>query len=218
MTEYADRFPMNARVSVDYKTGRVSFGYLGNKKKWVSWTVDFIYPSVLFIWIFANLGIYLGVLLIRTLQTPLLSDGGAVNWGEMYLQAVIIAVFIGYFFGIPMFVSLVIGRYYHKFMKIWPRLQARIARLSGQSKYRAIVTKLDKTIYEIPMFKNVLLDYKAEGDFAKQLKKIEIVEHPFKIIRKEKGKEVEKPNQSLWKAIFKFTKIPKDGKLVVNFI
>jgi len=76
-------------------------------------------------------------------------------------------------------------------------------------------------IIEIPLFKNMYMDYDATGDFAEQLKKITIIEHPFnKLIRKGKGKRkqiIKKRQVNLWKCIFEFKGKPKDGGIEIRF-
>jgi hypothetical protein len=75
---------------------------------------------------------------------------------------------------------------------------------------------------ELPLFKNMYLDYEATGDCSAQLIKISIIEHPFSKLVKRKGhymykKEKKKPQVYLWKAIFEFKEKPKDGKLEIRF-
>lgn len=73
---------------------------------------------------------------------------------------------------------------------------------------------------EIPLFKNIYLDYKATKGFSKNLLKMKIIEHPFThIVRKgRRRKEMitkTKKQVYLWKAVFYFKQIPKDGQLEV---
>lgn len=70
---------------------------------------------------------------------------------------------------------------------------------------------------EIPLFSNVSLHYKAYGDFAEGLAQVEIVEHPFNYLVKEKKEWKKKPNPYLWKAIFYCDKEIKEGVLKVVF-
>jgi hypothetical protein len=82
----------------------------------------------------------------------------------------------------------------------------------------------DKNIIEIPLFKNMYMDYDATGDFAEQLMKVSIIEHPFnRLIKKglpfsKKRKNIiKKPNVYLWKCIIEFKDKPKDGMLVLRW-
>ena len=90
--------------------------------------------------------------------------------------------------------------------------------------YNRIFKNVPKEKYvEIPLFRNIFLDYEAKGEFSKYLTHFEIREHPFRYNRirtnwlgKEKGidKEV---NKELWYARFYFKKIPKSGHLEVKW-
>jgi len=86
----------------------------------------------------------------------------------------------------------------------------------------------ENKILEIPLFKNVFLDYDAKGDFSKYLKRVEIREHPFSMIskkqsfkfggnRRHKQKYKKKKNVFLWKASFIFKEVPKRGQLEVRW-
>ena len=66
---------------------------------------------------------------------------------------------------------------------------------------------------EIPLYSNVFLEYKAEEEMSEYLERIEITEHEFNYFIKSKKTK----NQYLWKCIFYFSEIPKDGILKVRF-
>lgn len=77
-------------------------------------------------------------------------------------------------------------------------------------------------IIEIPLFLNMYLDYDATGDFAEQLLKVNIIEHPFnKLIKKGRGarKHIikKKPQVYLWKCILEFKKKPEDGQIEIRW-
>lgn len=72
-----------------------------------------------------------------------------------------------------------------------------------------MVDELKEPIFEIPLFKNVVLSYEATEDFSKYLQRVEIREHEFQY----KGEKT----QWLWKAKFIFSKIPKTGMLIGKF-
>jgi hypothetical protein len=93
------------------------------------------------------------------------------------------------------------------------------------ARYMATFTKCpeDKVI-EIPLFKNVFLDYDTKGDFSKYLQRVEIREHPFSMLtkksvfgRRQKQKYKKKKNVFLWKARFIFKELPKRGQLEVRW-
>ena len=73
----------------------------------------------------------------------------------------------------------------------------------------------DKLYVELPMFKNIKLDYKATEDFSKYLLKMEIKEHPFSRYVK-KGKKRAK-NIYLWYARWYFSEVPNSGRLHIYF-
>lgn len=79
---------------------------------------------------------------------------------------------------------------------------------------------------EIPLFKNMYMDYEATEDFSEYLEKVEIIEHPFKRhIRKglpfsKKSKHIiKKPNIYLWKTVFTFKDgfKPQTGSLIMKW-
>ena len=82
----------------------------------------------------------------------------------------------------------------------------------------------DNLQIEIPLFSNIYMDYEAEEEFADYLQEVEIKEHDIKY-RKTKTffgllgrkKSILVPNVYLWKATFKFKKLPVKGKLVVSW-
>ena len=96
-----------------------------------------------------------------------------------------------------------------------------ISKKTTSSRYVAIFTKVPKSkTLELPLFKNVYLDYKASKDFGKQLERVEIKEHDFDELiksknRKERDKVKSKGQVFLWKATFYFKEIPKEGKLEI---
>jgi len=75
---------------------------------------------------------------------------------------------------------------------------------------------VENNMVEIPLFNNVELDYKTEGDFLKKLEKIKIREHQYNKYKKGKiGKK--KIELYKWYARFYFKEKPKDGFIEVIF-
>ena len=74
---------------------------------------------------------------------------------------------------------------------------------------------------EIPVFENIILNYKATKEFSKYLNLCEIREHNFKYVvsKKLKGDEKKKEelNEWIWYARFSFSKKPTTGQLSVLF-
>ena len=89
---------------------------------------------------------------------------------------------------------------------VWPEVNKKLY----DKKYSKEITSLDSKTFEIPLFKNIYLDYIAEGDFERYLRKVEIKPHDFKY-RKNKKEIID--NFILWKAVFYFDEVPKEGSL-----
>jgi hypothetical protein len=120
---------------------------------------------------------------------------------------------------------------------IYRRLVARIMKRTAWGKkhfpeinkslrnkhYLAIFKEVPRNkIIELPLFSNIYMDYETEDDFDKYLQEVEIKEHDFKVIKRKKKlfKKVSEeyvPNVYLWKAVFKFSKRPKNGYLVIRW-
>ena len=116
---------------------------------------------------------------------------------------------------------------YYPFRKRWnsiyPKFQGRLCpkRLTVLSS-KDIKKEGDRYYCEIPIFKNIILDYKATGDFSKHLKLFEIKEHKFKFYYKVKLKNLKKRkmkevNDCYWYAKFYFDTEPKRGYIKVIF-
>jgi len=107
--------------------------------------------------------------------------------------------------------------------KKFPELNKKL----NDAKYSAEFFPQDfpsNNIIEIPLFKNMYMDYEATDDFAEHLQKISIIEHPFnRFIKKglpfsKKRKNIiKKPNVYLWKCIFEFKDKPKTGQLILRW-
>lgn len=75
---------------------------------------------------------------------------------------------------------------------------------------------IENNIAEIHCFKNVILDYKTEGDFSDKLERIKIREHQYNKYKKGKiGKREIRLFE--WYARFYFKEKPKDGYLEVIY-
>lgn len=134
-------------------------------------------------------------------------------------QAQLVYTIVGFFMIIillPFFVWLVYLFYTRT--KIGQRIFPEIGKSLSDARYYAKFDKVPKNKQiEIPLFKNIYLDYKATKGFSKNLIRMEIIEHPFtQIVRKGKRREKitkTKKQVYLWKAVFYFKQIPKDGQL-----
>jgi hypothetical protein len=119
----------------------------------------------------------------------------------------------------------------------------KINRLGTRGYHAKITTCPADKIIELPLFKNVRLKYKAEGEFSDYLERVEITEHPFDRLvttskDKKKGAKIDMgvnmkgeyepyeekaivktgKNVWLWRARFFFKKIPKEGALDLYWI
>jgi len=114
-------------------------------------------------------------------------------------------------FAIPLIV-------YFPFRKFWyglyPELQAFLAsKKTIKFKVKDVQVNNNKKIYcELPVFSNVILDFKATQDFSKYLELFEIKEHNFKWFRRKKSF-----NENIWYARFYFSQKPVKGELKVLF-
>lgn len=216
MNKYADNLPVNARITVDYTkpNNPVKFEYPLKKQNIKKWILKFIFSSILLVWCYVLLVVLLGIVGYEIL-TSLDSLGKIPNTPEIsvvlseLLEGVIIVCFVLFIVLLPsLLISFYIGYNYEKFKYWFPKFQAFMAH-SNRNFHTFLVDELKEPVFEIPLFKNVVLTYEASGDFSKYLQKVEIKEHDFYY-----GDE---KTQWLWKAKFIFSDIPKNGMLVGKF-
>ena len=120
-----------------------------------------------------------------------------------------------YFFGIP---SLIYFPFKKKWDSKFPDYQAYLAKKRYVKFTQKDIKKDDDSIYiELPIFNNVICDFKATKDFSKYLKEFEIREHNFKYHELPKKKSRKIQNETLWYTKWYFDKEPKDGFLEVIF-
>jgi hypothetical protein len=153
----------------------------------------------------------------RLIQT----QGFRSDLGYMLLGA-------GAFF-ICWFISINLFKYVPYLAKKNQKWTPNLAALMARVKYSAVFNKCpENKIIEIPLFNNIFLDYRATKEFAKNLLRVEIREHPFNYhIKRErkrgkdgkrgKRKDVKVRNFWLWRAQFIFKEIPHKGKLEVRW-
>lgn len=212
--KYCDRFPCNARVHIDFVKGKVDFDYPGGKTPTFKDKVRFM--GTTWIYLIHSAIFYLSILFITVLTAwrigayllgyyfPLpIEDAVLYAYGMLIILTIIVYL--------P-FVMAFISALCYGWMKSWfPKFNVKFLNLfSSHTYFYKTVKSLDKPYFEIPLFKNMILDYDVEGDFAKYLKSIDIREHDFVM------KDFE-PNKYLFKAVFKFKRTPKKGKLFIKF-
>ena len=205
---YADSIPSNSRITVDYTGDKpeVKFEYPVNTNK-KDWIFSFIFPSILVVWGFMSI---LGVIccgIVSELSGITIMKLQGIIGGILSFIITIMIVFIP-----PMIISYIICYNYEKFKFSFPKFQASVTRLITWRKHfhTFSVNKLEEQVFEIPLFKNVMLEYEASEEFSEYLQRVEIREHEFMY----KGKE---KTQWLWKARFVFSDIPKTGELKGEF-
>lgn len=214
MDKYADSLPINARITIDYTkpNNDVKFEYPvndGNIKKWV---LSFIFPSIFLVWVFICIFIYMGYSVVTNLGTIYSVEipETTVILLELLLSLSAFALALIVAFAPPILLSFYIGYNYSKFKFWFPKFQAGVFHFLNANHFHTfVVDELKEPIFEIPLFKNVILTYEASGDFSKYLQKVEIREHDFQY--------KDEKTQWLWKAKFIFSEVPKSGKLIGKF-
>ena len=196
--------PNNARIIIDYRKekGKVKFEYVGKRSvlgvafnTWLSYSLTknitlastILFAIILFLLKNSNIDIH--------------------NW-PMQLA-------LGYLFTFGIigwqFCMALLTTKSKRLLKLVPHINAKAWNAYYVAKFKPLDIK-DKKI-EIPLFKNILCDYKATGEMARYLELFEIREHPFNMYVRKKNK----PQEYLWKAVFNFSKQPKGGELKVLF-
>jgi len=109
---------------------------------------------------------------------------------------------------------LVKQKWYQKWL---PKHEAEGWLKNKRNKYNKFTPEdVENNMVEIPYFKNIILDYKTDGDFSDKLERIKIREHQYNEYKKGKiGKR--KIRLGEWYARFYFKEKPKDGYLEVIF-
>lgn len=121
---------------------------------------------------------------------------------------------------------------FYPFKKKWQNFYPVYQAWMSSKKFKKFTPKeiiqKDGMIYcELPLFKNILLNYKATKDFSRYLDYFEIHEYPFKYSKikmvydnkkkKKVRKDIGKVNEWMWYARFYFKEVPKRGILEVTF-
>jgi hypothetical protein len=101
--------------------------------------------------------------------------------------------------------------------KMFPELNKK---LSNKRFTKTFTECPDSLQIELPLFKNIYLDYETSRDFSDQLIRFEIKEHDceyYKSYSKNPKKVKKDKNVYLWKAVWYFKKKPITGFLKVDF-
>ncbi len=219
--KYQKLNPSDARIFIDYKNKKkpVRFEYPAKQSPF-----KIVFLSLMGIWFQINLFFIIPNVIILFMAFSIASSPPtecvvhqAVSLKDSILPT-IAAIFHAFF--LPLVSTLIIIKN-EKLLSYMPKINVWGQYLFDRSfKYKK-VTKVDSKTFEIPVFDNVFLDYKATKDFSKYLEKVSIVEHDFKecTISKLTGKikKSKKRQVDLWKAKFTFSKIPKKGYLEIKY-
>lgn len=208
----SDIWPLNARVEIEYgRERKVKFGYPVKVKKRLA-LAGYTLSPILVVW--AVVSVIVFAFLIAASATA----GVVWSWEGESWQFAALAVF---WLAVPFLMSIYVALDYKRFSVVFPKLNYYVSKyLGGRPVLTATIhgSEMRRRVFEVPMFKNIFLDYRAVGEFAKCLKKVVIREHDFKFVEKARGKRILKPQNALWKATFVFRKVPKSGRLDVDFL
>lgn len=151
----------------------------------------------------------------------LTSSDGDVGKHTLKLIAPLIILIILYFV-LMYIISSILSLFVRK-TKVGQKYYPLVNKIMHNKRYMAEFTTCpDSCQIELPLFNNMYMDYDAEGEFAEYLTDVQIIEHDVKYIKEGRKKFNDKrlktkPNVYLWKTVFKFSKKPTNGKLIVRF-
>lgn len=101
----------------------------------------------------------------------------------------------------------------------FPKMNAALGRIFiGHYFYVDFAATDEKNECVIPAFKNMYLNYEAHGDFGRQLKTIDIVPIIYNQRKTHQVFGVGEKTVYAWKATFKFSRKPKDGFMLVEYL
>lgn len=204
--------PNNARITIDYSKEipdeRVKFDYVGtssNYKVCLEFFRGYYFAFHLYLPF-----VVLCFSIVYAYKFSLL-DGNPIS--KIYVVLCLPLLILG--FCLPNVIAFIFSRN-KRLLKLMPRLWASQARYFFHT-FKPEEVKENKV--EIPLFRNVLLDYKATEEFSKYLTKVEVIEHEFDYMYKATifSKKFRRRNEYLWKAIFYFSDTPKTGELKTRF-
>jgi len=195
MKRYSEDCPLNARILIDYDSSNVLFDYPshGFFKSFLA-----IYGSF---WVSVSL-----------LLSPFLI------FLSFFFNGLITLIYFIVCFELVIF-SLFFTFRYDLIKESFPKFNFKLYRLIGSRVYRVRKARLNSRVFEIPLFKNVMLSYEATGEFGELLQRVRVVEHEINEVTQRVlcGDKV-KPCDSFWKARFVFSSVPRSGELLVEFM
>lgn len=202
MERYQQEDPNNSRIYIDYNAPegeRARFSYVDKEK-------SFLIAYRLWFLLLYFKPPFIGLFLIMLSSIP---------FYYIHHLAGLTYIALSYFL-IPLILALIVTKNRKLKLKM-PYLNFLASGHCYQARFNPYDIKDNKI--EIPMFRNVLLEYEATGEFSKYLSTLEIVEHPFDLyVMKRFRPSFKKRNPYLWKAVFTFKETPKTGDLKVRFV
>jgi len=120
---------------------------------------------------------------------------------------------------------------YFPFKKQWDKLYPKYQSFTARKKYHKflpseVIETNGRIFVELPVFSNVVCDFKCSKDFSDYLEEIDIREHKFTSVKlskfgkkklNKKQKKKRRVNEFLWYARFYFSKKPTKGNMEVIF-
>lgn len=197
---------MNARINIKYNENnfkpRVSFSYPSKNTQ--------IRGSMYFEW-----------KLLCLIITIIVYYFNYISVSSEKMPILVLTVIIFGYYTIP-FITYPLVK--SRLENLYPKWQA-LTSIKKLAIFRTkdIIYDNNKIYCELPIFNNVILDFKAHNDFSDFLSEIDIREYKFVSYYKKrikigkKYKKLRKANEFLWYARFYFSKIPKKGKLEVIY-
>jgi hypothetical protein len=197
--------PMNARINIKYTENKpkVSFSYPDEKTQ-IKGSM-FIY--IIYMWLFFLMFLLVAGGIYGRITGTNLSAPDSFPQGILYLIVL----------GPPILIYL---PFKNKWDKLYPKFQGMIASKKLMVFHSKDVQQDGRFFCEIPLFSNIVLDFKTKGDFSEYLEEVDIQEYKFftfKVGFRTKRKRKKKVNEFLWYARFYFNKKPQKGKLEVIF-
>jgi hypothetical protein len=156
-------------------------------------------------------------------------------WYVRVLWIIPLFFIVGVIFVIMLFAMLGLINFYGWVLQIIPGVNTwtnkkipELNKMMTSVNYSATFRKCPESkIIELPLFSNVFLDYRATKQFSKYLDKVEIREHPFdslirnkrrdRLKKKRRKKYKKGKNFFLWRARFIFKEVPKTGFLEIRW-
>lgn len=222
---FKESVPANARITIDYKKKDVKFDYLRRYSGWdkFAFILSIVMGTYMLLIALIAVPIMLfiaGISALTSLTTSVATTSLTATVVTLeIIHTISIMVLV---FGVPILISLMIYFNSEKYSHWLPIIARFISEKIFGTKKVIIFRKIKTKIVKIPIFKNVMLDYKATKDYAKYLSNVKIREYGIDIMSvsrfgKRKMEKI-RPAESWWNAIFEFTQVPKKGKLEVYFI